>query len=222
MRRRIPSGTMRRPAGAARSAFDDLVVSPPSIVVLGTSAGGLRAIEHILRGLPSTFSVPIVAVQHRARESTDAYASVVGAGAPLPVREIDDGEPLDRPGLYLAPPDYHVLVEPGRLALSTDDPVSFSRPSIDVLFESAADAYGKDVLAVLLTGANADGARGLARVKEAGGTVIVQDPLTAESPEMPAAGIASAEVDAILPLEQIADELIRRARPSIRADGGLR
>ena len=125
------------------------------------------------------------------------------------MREIDDGERLVGPGVYLAPPDYHVLVEPGRLALSTEEAVSYSRPSIDVLFETAADAYGAGVLAVLLTGANADGARGLVRVKEAGGKAIVQDPHTAEAPEVPAAGIALANVDRILPLVEIAGEIVR-------------
>jgi len=182
----------------------------PEIIVVGASAGGLRALESVLGRLPQGFPVPIVAVQHRARESTDAYAQVLGNAMLLPVREIEDEDPLRGPGVYLAPPDYHVLVEPGRLALNVDDPVSFSRPSIDVLFESAADAYGARVLAVLLTGANADGARGLVRIKEAGGYAIVQDPHTAESPEMPAAGIAMAPIDRVLPLEEIAGELVRR------------
>ena len=183
----------------------------PGVVVVGASAGGFRALEKILRALPANFSLPIVAVQHRSKESTDAYADVIGGTTPLPVQDADDDSPLSAPGVYIAPPDYHVLVEPGRLALSTDDPVSYSRPSIDVLFESAADAYGPGVVAVLLTGANQDGARGLARVKEAGGFVIVQDPHTAESPEMPAAGIAHAPVDRVLPLEQIAEEILRRS-----------
>lgn len=182
----------------------------PEIIVVGTSAGGLRALETLLGGLPRGFPIPIVAVQHRSRESSDAYAEVLGKGTPLPVREVEDDDPLQAPGVYLAPPDYHVLIEPGRMALSVDDPVSYSRPSIDVLFESAADVYGARVLAVLLTGANADGARGLVRVKAAGGYAVVQDPHTAESPEMPAAGIAQAAVDRVLPLEQIAGELVRR------------
>jgi two-component system chemotaxis response regulator CheB len=192
------------------------------VVVIGTSAGGLRAIERVLGGLPPNFDVPIVAVQHRARESSDAYASVVGAGSPIAVKEIDDGDPLDGPGVFLAPADYHVLVEPGRLALSTDEPVSFSRPSIDVLFESAADAYGPGVVGVLLTGANADGARGLARIKEAGGYAIVQDPFTAESPEMPRAGIALAAVDAVLPLVEIPRQLVLRTQRVDAHEGGDR
>lgn len=182
----------------------------PEIIVVGASAGGLKALEMILGGLPRGFSVPIVAVQHRARESSDTYAEVLGKGSALPVREIEDEDQLRAPGVYLAPPDYHVLIEPGRMALSIDDPVSYSRPSIDVLFESAADVYGSRVCAVLLTGANADGSKGLVRVKQAGGYAIVQDPHTAESPEMPAAGIANAPVDVVLPLNEIAAELVRR------------
>lgn len=182
----------------------------PSIIVVGTSAGGLRALEALLGGLPRGFPVPIVAVQHRARESSDSYAELLGKGTPLPVREVEDDDALRAPGVYLAPPDYHVLIEPGRMALSIDDPVSYSRPSIDVLFESAADVYGSKVLAVLLTGANADGARGLARIKQAGGYAIVQDPDTAESPAMPIAGIAGAQVDQVLPLADIAREIVRR------------
>lgn len=189
-----------------------MTVARAEIVVVGTSAGGLRALEQILAGLPGGFEAPIVAVQHRARDSTDAYPTIVGAGTPLSVCEAEDGEPL-RPGwVYIAPADYHVLVEPGHIALSTDAPVLFSRPSIDVLFESAADAYGRGTLAVLLTGASSDGARGLRRVKDAGGAVVVQDPHSAESPFMPAAGIAGTAVDRILPLEAIADELVRRTR----------
>jgi len=183
----------------------------PDLIVVGASAGGLKALEMVLGALPRGFPVPIVAVQHRARESGDTFVEVLGRGSPLPVHEVEDDDQLRAPGVYLAPPDYHVLIEPGRVSLSVDDPVSYSRPSIDVLFESAADAYGERVCAVLLTGANADGAKGLVRIKQAGGYAIVQDPHTAESPEMPAAGIASAAVDVVLPLEQIASELVRRA-----------
>jgi two-component system, chemotaxis family, protein-glutamate methylesterase/glutaminase len=183
----------------------------PSIVVVGMSAGGLRAFEQVLAGMPRGFPLPIVAVQHRSKESTDGYAAVIGGTTKLAVREAEDGAPLSGTGVHIAPPDYHVLVEPGRLVLSVDEPVCFSRPSIDVLFESAADAYGEGVIAVLLTGANQDGARGLLRVKDAGGYAIVQDPHTAESPEMPAAGIASAPVDRVLPLNEIAAELVRRS-----------
>lgn len=183
----------------------------PSVVVVGTSAGGLRALEKVLGSLPREFPVPIVAVQHRSRES-ELFASIMRGMVRLPVHEAEDKEAIVAPGVYLAPPDYHLLLEPGgRLALSTDEPVSYSRPSIDVLFESAADAYGAAVLAVLLTGANQDGSRGLARIRAAGGIAIVQDPKTAESPEMPAAAIASGAVDSVVALGEIAGELVRRS-----------
>jgi two-component system chemotaxis response regulator CheB len=181
------------------------------VVVVGTSAGGLRALEKIFGNLPAEFTVPIVAVQHRARES-DAFASIMQSLCALPVHEAEDKEPLVAPGIYLAPPDYHLMLEPGHLALSTDEPVSYSRPSIDVLFESAADAYGAGVLGLLLTGANQDGARGLARIRAAGGVALVQDPATAESPEMPTAAITAGAVDRVLPLLAIADELVRRSQ----------
>lgn len=182
----------------------------PGIIVVGASAGGLRALEAVLGGLPRGFPVPVVAVQHRSRESSDAYADIIGRSVQLPVREIEDDDSLRAPGVYLAPPDYHVLIEPGRMVLSIDDPVSYSRPSIDVLFESAADVFGEKVIGVLLTGANQDGAHGLARIKQAGGYAIVQDPKTAESPEMPAAGIAATTVDQVLSLDDIAVAIVRR------------
>ena len=183
----------------------------PSVVVVGTSAGGLRALEKIFGALPAEFPVPIIAVQHRSKDS-ELFATVVQGMVALPVHEAEDSQPFAAPGIYLAPPDYHLLVEPGgRLALSTDEPVSFSRPSIDVLFESAADAYGPGVLGVLLTGANHDGTRGLTRIRAAGGVAIVQHPDTAESPEMPTAAISSGAVDAVVPLGDIARELVRRS-----------
>ena len=116
----------------------------------------------------------------------------------------DDKTPLEPDHVYLAPPDYHVLVEAGHLALSTDAPVQFARPSIDVLFDSVADAYGPRAVGVVLTGANNDGAAGLARIKQLGGVAIVQDPATSERRTMPDAAIAATEADAILPLEEIA------------------
>jgi two-component system chemotaxis response regulator CheB len=119
------------------------------------------------------------------------------------VRDADDKEPIVAGNVYLAPPDYHLLVEPGHFALSTDERVHHARPSIDVLFESAADAYGERVIGVILTGANQDGASGLARIKAAGGVAIVQDPRDSERREMPDAALAATEVDAVLALDEI-------------------
>jgi two-component system chemotaxis response regulator CheB len=184
----------------------------PQIVVVGMSAGGLRALEVVLGGLPASFPLPIITVQHRSRES-EALSEVIASLVRLPVREAEDKDPVEAPGVYLAPPDYHLLLEPGRFALSTDEAVGYSRPSIDVLFESAADSYGGAVLGVLLSGANHDGSRGLARIRAAGGASIVQDPRTAENGEMPSAAIAIGAADSVLPIKNIADEIVRRALP---------
>ena len=192
----------------------------PHIVVVGTSAGGLRALEKIIGGLPATYTLPIVVVQHRSKES-DAFADVMSNLVALPVREAEDKEPIVAPGVYLAPPDYHLMLEPGRLALSTDETVNFSRPSIDVMFESAADAYGSGVVALLLTGANSDGTRGLGKIRRAGGYAIVQDPATAESAEMPNAAIKEGVVDKVLPLDEISKELLRIAPARQRGSKGI-
>jgi two-component system chemotaxis response regulator CheB len=125
----------------------------------------------------------------------------------LPVREVGDKDPIEPGIVYVAPSDYHLLVDEGEFGLTLEGPVRFSRPSIDVLFESAADAYGPQLIGVVLTGSNEDGARGAKRIKERGGLVVVQDPATAEAPEMPAAVAAMVKVDRILPLEAIASFL---------------
>lgn len=179
------------------------------IVAIGTSLGGLAAMLAIVRDLPADLTAPIVLVQHRGPASEGGLAEMLGEHTRLRVAEAEDKALLTAGTLYVAPPDYHLLVEAqGSIALSTDAPVKLARPSIDVLFETAADAYGPGVLAVLLTGASADGAAGLARVKAVGGRAIVQDPATAECATMPAAGIAAAPVDYILPLERIADHIV--------------
>jgi two-component system chemotaxis response regulator CheB len=179
--------------------------SPPELVALGTSLGGLRALTALLGSLPAKLPVPIVVVQHRGTDGDGhGLAALLQEHTSLTVQEAEDKMELQAGTVYLAPADYHLLVEMrGLLALSTDAPVRSARPSIDVLFESAAEAYGAGLLAVLLTGASVDGAAGLAEVKSRGGRVIVQDPASAESKTMPAAGIAATEVDYIVPLEQI-------------------
>lgn len=177
----------------------------PQLVVVGTSLGGLKALMTLLEALPPGLAVPIVAVQHRGTDGQgQTLAGLLQEYTRLTVLEAEDKMAIEAGAIYLAPADYHLLVEsPGRLALSTDAPVRAARPSIDVLFETAAEAYGPRLLAVLLTGASADGAEGVATVKARGGRVIVQDPATAESAVMPAAGIAAAQVDYIVPLEHI-------------------
>ena len=177
----------------------------PGLVAVGASLGGLNALIAVLGRLPGTLAVPVGVVQHRAVDGDGrGLAALLQEHTPLAVHEAEDKVEMAPGSVYLAPADYHLLVEaPGLLALSTDGPVRSARPSIDVLFETAADAYAGRLLAVLLTGASADGAGGVAAVKARGGRVIVQDPASAESPAMPAAGLAAAAVDYVLPLDQI-------------------
>ena len=177
--------------------------SKPALVVVGCSLGGYNALQVILSGLPRDYPLPIAIVQHRGVDS-EILASALQELTPLPVREADDKEPIVPGCVYVAPPDYHLLVEVGRFALSTDPRVLSARPSIDMLFESAADAYLDRVIAVVLTGQSRDGAQGAARVKRRGGVVVVQEPSTAEARILPDSAIAASTPDRILPLEDIA------------------
>jgi two-component system chemotaxis response regulator CheB len=174
------------------------------LIAIGSSWGGLKALSRILDTLPNAVEAPIVVVQHR---SPDAVAGglrdLLSAHTTRVVRDAEDKDPLERCHVYLAPPDYHLLVERGRLALSTEEAVQYARPSIDVLFESAADAYRERAIGIILTGANEDGAAGLRRIKERGGVAIVQEPATSERRAMPDAAIAATAADAVLPLEEI-------------------
>jgi two-component system chemotaxis response regulator CheB len=179
------------------------------LVVIGASLGGLNALKTVLSALPPDFPCPIVVVQHREKTTEDLLTGLLETVCALPVAETEDKEPVAWGRVYLAPVNYHLLVEEGHFALSVDGPVNHTRPSIDVLFESAAEAYGERVVGVILTGANEDGARGLAAVKENGGIAVVQDPSTAEAPRMPEAALAAVTADAVLPLEAIGPFLTR-------------
>jgi two-component system, chemotaxis family, protein-glutamate methylesterase/glutaminase len=174
------------------------------LIVIGTSWGGLDAVSRLLDGLHDDVHQPIVVAQHRSVESEDGgLARLLSYHTRRIVTDPDDKTPLEPDHVYIAPPDYHVLVEDGHLALSTEAPVQYARPSIDVLFESVADAYGGRAVGIVLTGANADGARGLSLIKDRGGVAIVQDPSTSERRAMPDAAIAATHADAVLPLEEI-------------------
>jgi two-component system chemotaxis response regulator CheB len=180
-----------------------------TVVVLGMSWGGLHALRTIASALPADFPVPLLAVQHRHKESDGALRDLVQDRCALSVIEVEDKQPL-RPGfLYIAPPDYHTLVEGSHFALSTDEPVRFSRPSIDVSFESVADACGGGAVGVVLTGANDDGAAGLRRIVNRGGLGIIQDPATAEVPTMPRAAQQLVPEAEVLPLADIGPYLAR-------------
>lgn len=174
------------------------------IVVVGASTGGLQALQVLLSGLPAEFSLPMVIVQHRGKDMETGLCEFLARSSRLPVTEPEDKEPLLPGHAYLAPRDYHLLVESGSFALSTDAPVGFARPSIDILFESAADEYQDRAIGVILTGANHDGARGLAAIKAQGGLTLVEDPVTAACREMPDAAINLTRVDWILPLQEMA------------------
>ena len=177
------------------------------IVVIGASYGGLYALMELLGALPTDFPAPVVVVQHRAPDPDDSrLAIVLGRYSALPVSDAHDKQPLEPGHVYLGPADYHVLVEDDHLVLSLDEPVRFSRPSVDVLFESAAAAYGPEVVAVLLTGFGQDGGTGIAAVRAAGGVTIVQEPSSAAKDQMPLAGIAAGAAE-VLTLDEIATRL---------------
>ena len=174
------------------------------LIVVGASWGGLDAVGRLLDGLHDDVHQPIVVAQHRSADSEDGVlAGLLQSHTRRHVSDPDDKTPLEQDNVYLGPPDYHMLVEGRQLTLTTDAPVWFARPSIDVLFESAADAYGERVVGIVLTGANDDGAAGLARIKDRGGVAIVQDPDSSVRRRMPDAAIAATVADAVLPLDEI-------------------
>ncbi len=174
-----------------------------ALIVIGASLGGLKALETLLSTLPKSFRTPIVVVQHRGAEASETLVRRLRHCTSLRVREPCDKESIEQGHVYVAPADYHLLVENGAFALSTAGPVQYARPSIDVLFESAADAYEEGLIGIVLTGANADGAHGAARIKAAGGIVIAQDPHTAECAIMPKAAIRATQTDHVLTLPKI-------------------
>lgn len=189
------------------------------LVVIGTSWGGLHALRRVLGGLPAKFDVPVVVVQHRHRDSDHLLVALLQDHTPLTVSEVEDKTELEPGGVYVAPAEYHVLVEVGHLALSTEEPVRYSRPSIDVTFESAADAYGARTIGVIMTGANDDGSRGLKRIAARGGAAIVQDPTTAESAVMPTAALKAVPDARVVTVEKMGPviaTLVSRSRNARR------
>ena len=177
----------------------------PAAVVIGASAGAFEALSIVLPGLPAGYRLPILIVVHLPPDKRSLLAELFHARCGIEVREAEDKEPIRAGTAYFAPPDYHLLVENDRrLSLSAEAPVLFSRPSIDVLFESAADAYGEALIGVILTGANRDGAKGLKAVAEAGGAALVQNPAGAYATAMPDAAIAACPAARVLALPEIA------------------
>jgi two-component system chemotaxis response regulator CheB len=190
-----------------------------SIASIGTSWGGLTALTRLLGGLPADFSIPIVVVQHRSKDSDRLLTQLLQDATDLKVCEIEDKDELCKGTVHVAPANYHVLVEEGYLSLSIEDPVRFSRPSIDVTFSSAGDTYGARALGVILTGANEDGARGLAHIVKRGGRALIQDPKTAEIPIMPEAAIHAVPTAEIIPLGNLAPRLIAVSQQEVKARG---
>lgn len=189
-------------------------MSDISIVVVGASWGGLAAVSRLVSELPANLSVPLAVVQHRSRHADNLLASLLQDATSLRVVDVEDKEPLEPGCVYIAPANYHMLVDAGHLTLTLDPMVRFSRPSIDVTFVSAADAYPGATLGVVLTGANDDGSRGLRHIVNRGGKAIVQDPETAESPTMPAAARAAVPEAVVLPLAKISARIIEMVTPA--------
>ena len=184
-------------------------------IVIGVSAGGMNALGTVLPRLPDDFALPIIVVQHMDPNSRDYLSDHLDRKCNIQVKEAEDKESVMDGVAYIAPANYHLLVEEDRtLSLSVDDLVNYSRPSIDVMFETAADVYEKKLVGVVLTGANSDGSKGLAKIKALGGLAVVQDPATAHVDYMPKAAIASTRVDHILPLDDIASLLMKLSNSS--------
>jgi len=198
-----------------------------SIVVVGTSWGGLNALRELVGSLPADFRIPTVLVQHRHRQSDHLLSTFLQERTTLSVTEVEDKMPIEAGTLFVAPADYHLLVDRGIFTLSTDPPVRYSRPSIDVTFYSAADAYAAATIGVILTGANSDGSRGLRRIFDRGGLALVQEPTTAESPTMPTAAIRCVPDARVATISQISAMLVEAANegegssrpPRMRGEG---
>jgi len=193
-------------------------------IVIGVSSGGMNALNYIFSTLPVGFRIPIVVVQHVSARSDNEWINLLNDKSNLTIKEADEKESIACPTehslgrengkVYIAPANYHLLIEKDRtFSLTIDEPVNFARPSIDVLFESAAEVYQNKLIGIVLTGSNNDGTKGIKRIKECGGLAIIQDPETAESSTMPASAIAAILPDYILPLEQIVQLLIKIDKP---------
>ena len=173
-------------------------------VVIGTSAGGLYVLIDLLSALPSTFHLPVIVVQHRSKEEKSLLEEVLSQKCRIRIKQADEKETIQRSIVYIAPPDYHLLVEQDHtFSLSSDERVNYSRPSIDVLFETAAYTYRQNLLAIILTGANHDGAAGIATVRKYGGTTLAQAPQNAMYPAMPNAAINTGCIQHVINSEEI-------------------
>jgi two-component system, chemotaxis family, protein-glutamate methylesterase/glutaminase len=184
-------------------------------IVIGVSSGGLSALKILVSRLPKDFNTPIIIVQHINPLSESQWIKLLNGKSNLEIKEADEKESIEPGNVYIAPPNYHLLIEKNKtFTLTVDERVNFARPSIDVLFESAADAYRNKLIGIVLTGSNNDGTQGIKRIKEYGGLVIIQDPKTAESSYMPASALAAVQPDYVLPLEGIVNLLLEITKPT--------
>ena len=179
------------------------------LIAIGASLGGFIAVRTVLEGLPKDLGCGIVVAQHRANDPYSRLVDLLAKTCPLPLVEPEDKTRIEPNHVYLAPSDYHMLVEPGSVSLSVDPPLLYARPSIDILFESVADSYGAAAIGVILTGSNEDGASGATAIKKAGGRLVVQDPSTAQSPVAPLAVLAKTAVDEVVPVEEVASTIVK-------------
>jgi len=179
---------------------------------MGASAGGVGALMRVLEALPADFPLPLAMVLHLRPDAGNFLADILNRRSPVQVRQAEEKEHM-RPGVaYLAPPNYHLLIEEDRsLALNVDERVNFARPAVDMLFDTAAYAFGRELVGVILTGANGDGAQGSKRIKANGGMLLVQDPLEAEASAMPEAALAATTPDRVLKLAEIGPLLVQLA-----------
>ncbi len=180
------------------------------VVVIGVSTGGTKALKTVLQFLPLESTLSIIVVMHRHKDTDGYLEQSLDNACKIPVKQADEKEEIRAGVVYVAPPNYHLLIEDdGTFSMTVEEAVNYARPSIDVVFESAAGVYGQCLVGIVLTGANDDGSRGLKKIKDAGGLTIVQSPETSEAADMPRAAIAAANPDYILPLEKIG-ELLRK------------
>ena len=175
------------------------------IAVVGTSWGGLAALRELVSVLPADLVMPVVLIQHRHKMSDHLLATLLQDRTALKVWEVEDKMPMEPGSIYVAPPDYHLLVEPKHFTLSVEEPIRYSRPSIDLTFSSAVDIFGERTIGAVLTGANADGAEGLRRIAERRGLTLVQEPATAESPAMPTAALKAVPASRVLTVRAIGE-----------------
>jgi two-component system chemotaxis response regulator CheB len=182
-------------------------------IVIGVSAGGLSALTRTLSVLPANYPVPVIVVQHRSRDERFLLEEVLQTKCKIKIRQAEEKEAIQAGAVYFAPPDYHLLIEMNHsFSLTYDAPVNYSRPSIDVLFETAAIVFRSKLAGIILTGANSDGSRGMKMIRKYGGTTIAQDPATAEYPEMPQSAIKTGSIEKIMDLSAIGKFLLALAK----------